>query len=120
MGEFTSCYSLLMELINERNLNDNHSTPLNQERFESIDHICELVDSLIYQFRCRCVEADIDDATHVLTISIWCDEIVLVGEKSNDFFSLIQMISSFSASKSQDGDLRIDFNINDIWTVKNG
>lgn len=120
MAEFTSCYSLVMELINEMSLKDSHSTPLNQERFKFIDHICELVDSLICGFECRCVRANINDITYGLTISIWCDELILQGEISNDFFSLIKMISSFSVSKSQDDDLRIGFNIDDIWMVKNG
>lgn len=51
----------------------------------------------------------------VLTISIFCDEVILENGRENGFCKLLQEVTSFSISKAAEDTLRLDMNIAGVW-----
>lgn len=118
--EYMGCYDSVIELVNEGTARF-HGYELNNKKYEMLDTICEAVDKLVDEIDdCECVNVSIDDYTKQLTISILCYDVIFQHGRENVFFSLIQMLSSFSFSKASGGFLQIDLNIDDIWEENSG
>lgn len=116
--EYNGCYGPVLELVNE-GTGQFKGYGLNKEKYEMLDAICETTDKLVSEIEdCECVNASIDDTTKQLTISILCDDVIFQHGRESVFFTLIQMLSSFSFSKAKGGLLRIDLNIDGVWEKK--
>lgn len=118
--EYTGCYDSVIELV-DAGTEEFPDYKLNEDKFSSLKDVCEMVDSLVEEIDdCECVNVSIDDHTKQLTISILCYDVIFQHGRENVFFSLIQMLSSFSFSKAKGGLLRIDLNIDGVWEEKSG
>lgn len=118
--EYTGCYDSVIELVDEGPVQFQEHE-LNKGKYEMLSAICEATDKLVKEIEdCECVDASIDDRTKQLTISILCYDVIFQHGRESVFFSLIQMLSSFSFSKAKGGLLRIDLNIDGVWEKKSG
>ena len=55
--------------------------------------------------------------TKTLHIIVLCDDLVLPEGRTNEFFKLIAKLDSFRFSKQEDGFLRIELNVANIWEL---
>lgn len=95
---------------------------LNKLRYDSLNTICELVDSIVSENDCIEVGAFVDESTKQLTIYANCYDITLdkYNENTNNFFLLTKLINSLSFSKVNDDIMKVSFNVEDLWEVSHG
>lgn len=118
--EYEGCYDSVVELVGEGTAQF-HGYDLNKEKYEMLSTICENIDSLVGEIDdCECVDVSIDHRTKQLTVSILCYDVIFQHGRESVFFSLIQMLSSFSFFKAKGGLLRINLNIDGMWEEKSG
>ena len=84
---------------------------------ESLRTNCTLIDRLVSEFYCESVEAEVDDETMKLTISIVCPDMILEYGRTHPFFTLIQSTESFSFSTTKES-LMINFVFAGLWEKK--
>lgn len=118
--EYEGCYSSAVELIKEASQQFGDKYTLNKAKYDSLTNICEAVDNLVGQIDCKSVDVSVDEITKQFTIEIVCDEVIFEYGRSNEFFTLIQWLSSFSFSKRGKDLLQITLNINDMWERASG
>ena len=118
--EYTGCYESVLEIVDEGTSRFG-GYELNKEKCEALSSICEAADKLFGEMEdCECVTASVDDTTKRITISLLCDDVIFQHGRESVFFTLIQMLSSFSFSKAKGGLLQIDLNIDGVWEKKHG
>ncbi len=78
---------------------------------------CALIDRLSTEFDCESAEAEVDDATMKLHVSLVCPDMVLEYGRTHPFFTLIQHTESFSFSAVEDS-LKVDFVFAGLWVNK--
>lgn len=113
--EYKGCYGSAVELIEEASQKFGNRYMLNDNKYNSLKYICEAVDNLVGEIDCESVDVSVDEVTKQFAIEIVCDEVIFEHGRSNEFFSLIQMLSSFSFSKKGKELIRIALNIDDMW-----
>lgn len=113
--EYKGCYSSAVELIKEASQEFGDRVSLNEAKFDSLKLVCEEVDNLVEEIDCESVDVSINEATKQFTIEVVCDEVIFEHGRSNGFFKLIQMLSSFSFSKKGRSYIRIALNIDNMW-----
>lgn len=84
---------------------------------EKLKTDCALIDQLVYEFDCESAEADVDDDTLKLRISIVCPDMVLEYGRTHPFFTIIQHVESFCISAVGDS-VQIDFIFAGLWEKK--
>ena len=113
--EYKGCYDSAIELVNEASQKFGNEVFLNKAKFESLKPICEAVDNLVKRIDCKLVDVSVDETTKQFIIDIVCDEVIFEHGRSDEFFKLIQMLSSFYFSKAGEDCLRISLNIDNMW-----
>ncbi len=78
---------------------------------------CAIIDRLVSDFDCESAEAEIDDETMKLTVSVVCPDMVLEYGRTHPFFTLIQHTESFSFSAVEDS-LKVAFVFAGLWESK--
>lgn len=112
---FDTCRNEVMSFIDEASKDFGAQYILNKEQADKLDSICDSVDKFIEDFDCEYFDVSVDDITKQFTISIVCDEMILEHGRSNEFFKLIQMLSSFSFSKKGREGICVAMNIDNMW-----
>lgn len=113
--EYMGCYDSVMEIVNEGTKEFAAIYTPNEEKVKALGDICEAVDSFVGEIDCNFVDVSVDSNSKQLTIDIGCDDIVLHGGRNSQFFTLIQMVNSFSFSKTKKGGLCIALNVDGVW-----
>lgn len=113
--EYMGCFGSVMEIVDEATQEFSATYAPNKEKVEALEEVCEAVDDFVGEIDCNFVDVSVDSNSKQLTIDIGCDDIILHGGRSSQFFSLIQMVSSFSFSKTKNGGLCVALNIDGVW-----
>lgn len=113
--EYKGCYNSAVELIEEASQEFGDGFMLNKSKFDSLKLVCEEVDNLVEEIDCESADVSVNEATKQFTIEVVCDEVIFEHGRSNGFFKLIQMLSSFSFSKKGKEFIRITLNIDNMW-----
>lgn len=113
-----NCYTEVVGLVKEAELRFASSFAVDKRVEQKLKAICSDIDKMITKFQFDYYEVAVDDTIKRLTVSLFGDEIILEGEQMKSFFALAKKLSSFSFSKSKDGGLRIDLNIDGLWVGK--
>ena len=113
-----SCYTEVVGLVKEAELRFASNFAVDKKVEQKMKAICTDIDKMITKLEFGYYKVAIDDTDKRLTVSLFCDEIILEGEQSQLFCSLVKKISSFSFVKSEDGGIRIDLNIDGLWAGK--
>lgn len=85
---------------------------------EQLKKDCGLIDKMVVDFDCESAEAEVDDETLKLRVSLICPDMVVEYGRTHPFFELIQHTESFGFSAS-DGNLKIDVVFAGLWEHKN-
>ena len=117
MEEYVTCRYDIVDLIEEGSSLYGSSYKVSDATWDRIADVCDGVDALVSEVECESVDANISDTTKTLHIIVVCDDLVLQGGRTNDFFELIAKLDSFSFSKQEDGFLRIELNVANIWEL---
>lgn len=121
--EYTGCYRRVIELVDEYTARFS-GYELNKEKYKMLRPTFDLIDKLVNEMKemddFQRVTISVEPVTKRLTISILCHNATFENGRQSVFFTLIQMVSSFSFSKHSDDALQIDLNIDGIWERKIG
>ena len=109
-----STYDVVEMVVDEATEQFGEYWTLPKEKRHNLKANCGLVDRLVREFDCESVEADIDDESLKLTISVVCPDIVLEYGRTHPFFTLIQRTESFRFTAVDDS-LQIDFVFDNLW-----
>lgn len=113
-----SCYDEVIKFVSEAESRLGVGFSLNEARSKRLKSVCAAIDTLITKLEFDYYEVAVDDTDKRLTVSLFCDEIILEGDQAKKFFSLIKQIDSFAFAKSKDDGIRIDLNIDELWVGK--
>lgn len=114
--DFVSSYDIVTEVIEKASSRLGDSYVLGDEQLDGLEKICEIIDNMVFEFECEGVNAEVDEETTRLTISVECAEIVISEPgRTHELFTLIGMCDSFCFSKAVENVLRVDFHIDNIW-----
>lgn len=114
MGKVSS-YDIVDEMVSEATEKFGERYVLNQTKYDLLDEACGIIDLLVDEFGVECVEVEVDDIIMRLTIAIECGDIVLQDGRKHDFFKLTSMLDSFSFSRTEKGELRMEFRLDNMW-----
>ena len=114
---FISTYDVVEMVVEEAIEQFNNRWVIPKQKLNNLKADCSLIDRLVAEFDGESVEADIDDETMKLKISIVCPDMVLEYGRTHPFFSLILHTESFGFSAVDDS-LKIDFVFDGLWEHK--
>lgn len=120
MEEYIGCYDSVNEIVDEATNQFGKNYVLNEEKHGKLQEVCAAIDSFVEEIDCDFVDVTVDFNIKRLVIDIGCDDMVLHGGRNNQFFSLIQMLDSFSFSKTKNGALCIALNVDNMWERMRG
>lgn len=113
--EYRPCYDSVTEMVSEASHKFGEYYILQEEKFNRLRGICEIVDELVPEIDAESLDVTVDEASKRLTIGIECQEMVLEYGRTSDFFKLIKMVDSFSFYKVKKDLMRVDFNLDGMW-----
>ena len=90
---------------------------ISKDKRKNLKTDCTLIDRLVSEFDCESAEAEIDDETMKLKVSIVCPDMVLEYGRTHPFFTLIQHAELFSFSAVKDS-IKVDFVFAGLWEKK--
>lgn len=114
---FVNTYDIVEMVIDEATEQFRNGWIVSKTNRKKIQKDCILIDRLIAEFNCESAEANIDDETMKLKVSVVCPDIVLEYGRTHPFFSIIQHAELFSFSAVEDS-LKIDFVFAGLWENK--
>lgn len=114
---FVSTYDIVEMVIDEATEQFRNRLVIPNAKKNTLKTDCELIDQLVSDFDCESAEADIDDETLKLRVSVVCPDMVLEYGRTHPFFTLIQHAESFSFSTIEDS-LKVDFVFAGLWENK--
>ena len=114
---FVSTYDIVEMVIDEATEQFGNRWVIPKAKKKNLKTDCDLIDRLVSEFDCESAEADIDDETLKLKVSVVCPDMVLEYGRIHPFFTLIQHAESFSFSAVEDS-LKVDFVFAGLWESK--
>lgn len=114
---FVSIYDIVDMVVEEAYEQFGKRWVISRAKKNDLKTDCALIDRLVSEFDCESAEADIDDDTLKLRVSIVCPDMVLEYGRTHPFFTLIQHTESFSFSAVEDS-LKVDFVFAGLWEKK--
>lgn len=114
---FINTYDIVEMVIDEASEQFGSRWFISKTSRKNLKTDCELIDRLASDFDCESVEADVDDDTMKLTVSVVCPDMVLEYGRTHPFFTLIQHTESFCFSAAGDS-LKINFVFSGLWEKK--
>ena len=112
-----STYDVVDMVVEEASLQFGMQWGIPEDKRKSLQTDCALIDRLVSEFYCESVEAEIDDETMKLTVSIVCPDMILEYGRTHPFFALIQNTESFSFSAVEES-LLVNFVFAGLWEKK--
>ena len=112
-----STYDIVDMVVEEASEQFGSRWAISKDKRKNLKTDCALIDRLVSEFDCESAEADIDDETMKLTVSIVCPDMVLEYGRTHPFFTLIQHAESFSFSAVGDS-LKVNFVFAGLWEKK--
>lgn len=113
--EYTGCKNAAIELIDEASDKFGDAYFINEEKYESLDEVCSLIDELAQGVDCQEVRVRVDTTTKELIFIVVCDEIIIEHEMKENFAALAGLISSMRFSTPKVDSLRMEFCIYGLW-----
>lgn len=114
---FVNTYDIVEMIIDEATEQFGGRLVVPENKRKNLQTDCVLIDRLVSEFDCESVEADVNDETLKLRVSIVCPDMVLEYGRTHPFFSLIQHVESFSFSAVEDS-LKVDLIFAGLWENK--
>jgi hypothetical protein len=115
MEEYSGCYDLVMEIVDDATKKFNGLYILNEKKYAALEVICSMVDDFVSEIEPNFVDVSVDTNSKQLTFDIGCDDLVLEHGSSDLFFAMIRRMDSFSFSKTKNGGLCIALNLDGLW-----
>lgn len=114
---FVSTYDIVEMVIDEATEQFGNRFVVSEIKRDNLKTDCALIDRLVSEFDCESAEAEVDDETMKIKVSIVCPDMVLEYGRTHPFFTLIQHTESFSFSAVGDS-LKVDFVFAGLWENK--
>lgn len=113
---FVSCFDAVSFVLDDAQARFGASWKINSEELKKLKMDCSEMDTVVQEFNCESVEAEIDEETMELTISLACEEMTFEYGRSNPFFRVIQMAKSFGFKRLEDGNLTVFFRYGHLFS----
>lgn len=114
---FINTYDIVEMVIDEASEQFGNSWAISKTNRKNLKTDCDLIDRLVTEFDCESAEADVDNETMKLRVSVACPDMVLEYGRTHPFFTLIQHAESFGFSAVEDS-LKVDFVFAGLWEKK--
>ena len=114
---FVSTYDIVEMVIDEATEQFGDRWVVSKTKTDNLKTDCALIDRLVSEFDCESAEAEVDDETMKIKVSIVCPDMVLEYGRTHPFFTLIQHTESFNFSAVEES-LKVDFVFTGLWENK--
>lgn len=115
--EYTGCKDVTLEAIEEASDKFGDSYFLNEEKYHSLDEICDLIDELMCdeELDCHALTVGVDTTTKELIFTMVYDEIILQHGRTHKFFTLAKLVDAIRFSKAKPDGLCIELGVSGLW-----
>ena len=113
---FVTCFDAVSFVLDDAQERFGASWKLNNNELKRLKLDCSEMDAVVQEFNCESVEAEIDEETMELTVSLACEEMTFEYGRSNPFFKVIQRTSAFGFKQSDDGNLVAFFRYGSLFS----
>lgn len=114
---FVNTYNVVNMVVEEASKQFGNGLVISKDKSKNLKTDCTLIDRLVSEFSCESAEAEVDDETMKLRVSVVCPDMVLEYGRTHPFFTLIQHAESFSFSAIEDS-IKVDFVFAGLWEKK--
>lgn len=111
---FVRTYDIVGMVVEEASEQFGSGWRISKDKTKNLKKDCTLIDRLASEFDCESIEAEVDDETMKLKVSIVFPDMVLKYGRTHPFFALIQHAELFSFSAVEDS-LKVDFVFAGLW-----
>ena len=115
---FVSTYDVVNMVIEEASEQFGNCWKASKDKKNKLKTDCILIDQLVSEFDCESAEAEVDDETMKIRVSIVCPDMVMEYGRTHPFFTLIQHTDAFSFSAVDDS-IKVDFVFAGLWEKRN-
>lgn len=99
-----SCYDAISMVLDDALTRFGTGWRLNQDALKRLKADCRDLDAVVQDFNCDSIEAEVDEETMELSVSLFCDEMTLEYGRTHPFFAAIRHAKSFGFRNSgEDG-----------------
>lgn len=113
--EYENYYEAALDFIKESTEDFKGRMQLNKTKLEKLDDVCTAVENLLKVIEYKTVDMSVNETTGTFAIEVVCDEIIAHTRTDRDFFDLVSIVDSFKCSKVDDDNIRVSFNIDNMW-----
>ena len=114
---FVKTYDIVDMVVAEASDRFGSHWQVSEDKLNILKTDCTIIDRLVSDFDCESVEADIDEETMKIKVSITCPDMILEYGRTHPFFTLIKNTESFSFYAEGDS-LKVDFVFAGLWENK--
>ena len=106
---FVTCYDAVSMVLDDAAERFGQAWRIDNDALKRLKNDCRDLDAIVREFNCDSVEAEVDEETMDLMVSLFCEEMTLENGRSNSFFKVIQHCSSFGFRNAGEDCLQIFF-----------
>ena len=120
MIEYKNCFDEISAMIDKAS-EELKGLALNQDRYEDLQSICEMVDRLIDEVDGERGESSVEIDTATLSIAVDCPDLVVYDIKKDTFFQIVNATgANVRFKKVGDDMMRVEFDIHGLWEASVG
>ena len=109
------CFDVLDTIIDEANKRFAPRWIVNNEKSDILKEYCDAIDFISQEIDIVEIEAEIDEESMEIIITIGCEGEIIVQSESNTFYDLIERTVRFAFSAPHDDALLVKFVFPGIW-----
>lgn len=113
---FVTCYDAVSMVLDDAAERFGQNRKLNQETLERLQAACKLMDSIVEEIDCDSIEAEIDENTMDLIVTLCCEDLTMCYGRSHPFFKIIQHADSFGFRNGGENRLLVFFRFVGVFT----
>lgn len=114
---FVSCADVVSMVLEDAAERFGAAYTLDQDAAGRLMEDCAALDTVVNEFSCGSVEAEVDEDKMELVVTLSCDEMTLENGRTSAFFDAIKNASSFGFRGSGEDCLLVFFRFDDLFTA---
>ena len=112
---FVTCYDAVSMVLDDAEERFGQTWKLNQEALKRLKSDCKLLDAVVQDFNCDSIEAEVDEESMDLIVTLFCEDMTLEYGRSHPYFKLIQHTDSFGFRNGGEDRLLVFFRFGGIF-----
>lgn len=113
---FAKCFDVVKMVTDEATVQFGSLLRVDKEREDSLNLCCRMIDNIAKRFNGVSYEADVNDITTDITVSLVCDGFEIDNTSDDEFYVLAAQAKQLKFKQCDTDALQMDFVFGGIWT----